>query len=65
MIFEAVLAMELGASTEDLQRTILAYPSLAETVPAAIGFSSTARMWGIMGGRWSEDSGPIWSSRSC
>jgi dihydrolipoamide dehydrogenase len=35
MIAEAVLAMELGASTEDLQRTIHAHPSLAETAREA------------------------------
>ena len=35
MIAEAVLAMELGASTEDLQRTIHAHPSLAETTREA------------------------------
>jgi dihydrolipoamide dehydrogenase len=35
MIAEAVLAMELGASTEDLQRTIHAHPSLAETTHEA------------------------------
>jgi dihydrolipoamide dehydrogenase len=31
MIAEAVLAMELGASAEDVQRTIHAHPSLSET----------------------------------
>jgi len=35
MIAEAVLAMELGASTEDLQRTIHAHPSLAESTHEA------------------------------
>ena len=35
VIAEAVLAMELGASAEDLQRTIHAHPSLAETVHEA------------------------------
>ena len=35
MIAEAVLAMEFGASTEDLQRTIHAHPSLAETTREA------------------------------
>lgn len=35
MIAEAVLAMELGASTEDLQRTIHAHPSLSETTHEA------------------------------
>jgi dihydrolipoamide dehydrogenase len=35
LIAEAVLAMELGASTEDLQRTIHAHPSLAETIHEA------------------------------
>ena len=35
MIAEAVLAMELGASAEDLQRTIHAHPSLAETIHEA------------------------------
>lgn len=35
MIAEAVLAMELGASAEDLQRTIHAHPSLAETLHEA------------------------------
>jgi dihydrolipoamide dehydrogenase len=35
MIAEAVLAMELGASSEDLQRTIHAHPSLAETTREA------------------------------
>jgi dihydrolipoamide dehydrogenase len=35
MIAEAVLAMELGASAEDLQRTIHAHPSLAETTREA------------------------------
>jgi dihydrolipoamide dehydrogenase len=35
MIAEAVLAMEFGASTEDLQRTIHAHPSLAETTHEA------------------------------
>jgi dihydrolipoamide dehydrogenase len=35
MIAEAVLAMELGASTEDLQRTIHAHPSLAESTREA------------------------------
>ena len=35
LIAEAVLAMELGASAEDLQRTIHAHPSLAETLHEA------------------------------
>jgi dihydrolipoamide dehydrogenase len=35
MIAEAVLAMELGASAEDLQRTVHAHPSLAETTHEA------------------------------
>ncbi len=35
MIAEAVLAMELGASAEDLQRTVHAHPSLAETMHEA------------------------------
>lgn len=35
LIAEAVLAMELGASTEDLQRTMHAHPSLAETLHEA------------------------------
>jgi dihydrolipoamide dehydrogenase len=35
MVAEAVLAMELGASTEDLQRTVHAHPSLAETTHEA------------------------------
>ncbi len=35
MIAEAVLAMEFGASAEDLQRTIHAHPSLAETIHEA------------------------------
>jgi dihydrolipoamide dehydrogenase len=35
MIAEAVLAMEFGASVEDLQRTIHAHPSLAETTHEA------------------------------
>jgi dihydrolipoamide dehydrogenase len=35
LIAEAVLAMELGASAEDLQRTIHAHPSLAETIHEA------------------------------
>jgi dihydrolipoamide dehydrogenase len=35
MIAEAVLAMEFGASAEDLQRTIHAHPSLAETTHEA------------------------------
>ncbi|HEY5283400.1 MAG TPA: dihydrolipoyl dehydrogenase [Polyangia bacterium] len=35
MIAEAVLAIEFGASTEDLQRTIHAHPSLAETTHEA------------------------------
>jgi dihydrolipoamide dehydrogenase len=35
MIAEAVLAMEFGASTEDLQRTIHAHPSLSETTHEA------------------------------
>jgi dihydrolipoamide dehydrogenase len=35
IIAEAVLAMELGASTEDLQRTVHAHPSLAETIHEA------------------------------
>jgi dihydrolipoamide dehydrogenase len=35
MIAEAVLAMEFGASTEDIQRTIHAHPSLAETTHEA------------------------------
>ena len=38
VIAEAVLAMEFGASTEDLQRTIHAHPSFAETThEAALG----------------------------
>ena len=35
MIAEAVLAIELGASAEDLQRTVHAHPSLAETIHEA------------------------------
>ena len=35
LIAEAVLAMEFSASTEDLQRTIHAHPSLAEAVHEA------------------------------
>jgi dihydrolipoamide dehydrogenase len=35
LIAEAVLAMELGASAEDIQRTIHAHPSLAETIHEA------------------------------
>jgi dihydrolipoamide dehydrogenase len=35
MIAEAVLAMELGASAEDVQRTVHAHPSLAETTHEA------------------------------
>jgi len=35
MVAEAVLAMELGASVEDLQRTVHAHPSLAETTHEA------------------------------
>ncbi|MBN2573879.1 MAG: dihydrolipoyl dehydrogenase [Deltaproteobacteria bacterium] len=35
VIAEAVLAMEFGASTEDLQRTIHAHPSFAETTHEA------------------------------
>jgi dihydrolipoamide dehydrogenase len=35
LIAEAVLAMELGASAEDLQRTMHAHPSLAETIHEA------------------------------
>ena len=35
MVAEAVLAIEFGASTEDLQRTIHAHPSLAETTHEA------------------------------
>jgi dihydrolipoamide dehydrogenase len=35
MIAEAVLAMEFGASAEDVQRTIHAHPSLAETIHEA------------------------------
>jgi dihydrolipoamide dehydrogenase len=35
MIAEAVLAMEFGASTEDLQRTIHAHPSFSETTHEA------------------------------
>jgi dihydrolipoamide dehydrogenase len=35
MIAEAVLAIELGASAEDLQRTVHAHPSLAETTHEA------------------------------
>jgi dihydrolipoamide dehydrogenase len=35
MIAEAVLAMELGASAEDVQRTVHAHPSLAETIHEA------------------------------
>jgi dihydrolipoamide dehydrogenase len=35
LIAEAVLAMELGASAEDLQRTIHAHPSLAEALHEA------------------------------
>jgi dihydrolipoamide dehydrogenase len=35
LISEAVLAMEFSASTEDLQRTIHAHPSLAEAVHEA------------------------------
>ncbi len=35
MIAEAVLAMEFGASAEDLQRTIHAHPSLSETIHEA------------------------------
>jgi len=35
MIAEAVLAMEFGASAEDLQRTIHAHPSISETIHEA------------------------------
>jgi dihydrolipoamide dehydrogenase len=35
LIAEAVLAMEFSASSEDLQRTIHAHPSLAEAVHEA------------------------------
>ena len=35
LISEAVLAMEVSASTEDLQRTIHAHPSLAEAMHEA------------------------------
>ena len=35
LIGEAVLAMEFAASTEDIQRTIHAHPSLAEAVHEA------------------------------
>ena len=35
LIAEAVLAMEYSASTEDLQRTIHAHPTLAEAVHEA------------------------------
>ena len=35
LIAEAVLAMEFSASTEDLQRTIHAHPSLAEAIHEA------------------------------
>jgi dihydrolipoamide dehydrogenase len=35
LISEAVLALEFAASTEDLQRTIHAHPSLAEAVHEA------------------------------
>jgi dihydrolipoamide dehydrogenase len=35
LISEAVLAMEFAASTEDIQRTIHAHPSLAEAMHEA------------------------------
>jgi dihydrolipoamide dehydrogenase len=35
LISEAVLAMEFSASTEDIQRTIHAHPTLAEAVHEA------------------------------
>jgi dihydrolipoamide dehydrogenase len=35
LIAEAVLAMEFSASTEDLQRTSHAHPSLAEAMQVA------------------------------
>jgi len=35
LISEAVLAMEFSASTEDLQRTIHAHPTLAEAIHEA------------------------------
>jgi dihydrolipoamide dehydrogenase len=35
LISEAVLAMEFSASTEDLQRTIHAHPTLAEAMHEA------------------------------
>jgi dihydrolipoamide dehydrogenase len=35
LIAEAVLALEFSASTEDIQRTIHAHPSLAEAVHEA------------------------------
>jgi len=35
LISEAVLAMEFSASTEDIQRTIHAHPSLAEAMHEA------------------------------
>jgi dihydrolipoamide dehydrogenase len=35
LIAEAVLAMEYSASTEDLQRTIHAHPSLTEAIHEA------------------------------
>ena len=48
MIAEAVLAMEFGASTEDLQRTIHAHPSLAETTHEA-ALSADGRMLNFHG----------------
>jgi dihydrolipoamide dehydrogenase len=35
MIAEAVLAIEFGSSTEDIQRTVYAHPSLSEPVHEA------------------------------
>ncbi|HEY5642741.1 MAG TPA: dihydrolipoyl dehydrogenase, partial [Woeseiaceae bacterium] len=35
LIGEAVLAMEFSASTEDIQRTIHAHPSLSEAIHEA------------------------------
>ncbi len=48
MIAEAVLAMELGASTEDLQRTIHAHPTLAETLREA-GLAADGRALNAFG----------------
>ena len=58
MIAEAVLAMEYGASAEDLARTCHAHPTLSEAMKeacmAASGIKKAIHMWIAVRRRWIE-----------